>query len=120
HHHLDQLYTQVLSLAFPNISLKLSGRLKLVLGSIALLQDPLSPVGLEQLLRLEPQTVRQTLMRLHSVIIVPEDEAGVVRLLHPSFFDFITNPIRCLNPTFVVSAAVQHTLLARACPEAMR
>src|SRR6202035_1074754 len=119
YHHLDQLYSQVLSFAFPNVSLKLSGRLKLILGSVALLRDPLSPIALERLLSLKLKTVRETLMHLHSVIIVPESEAGVVRLLHPSFFDFITNPIRCPNPAFVVNAAAQHTLLARACLEAM-
>jgi hypothetical protein len=119
HHRLDQLYSQVLNLAFPDVSLKLSDRLKVVLGSICLLQDPLSSVALEQLLSLESFTVRQTLLYLHSVVIVPEDEAGIIRLLHPSFFDFITDPTRCLNPRFVVDATAQHTLLARACLEAM-
>jgi hypothetical protein len=116
-HRLDRLYSQVLDLAFPDVSLELSGRLKVVLGSICLLQDPLSSVALERLLCLNG--VRQTLLYLHSVIIVPEDKAGMIRLLHPSFFDFITDPTRCLNPRFVVDATAQHTLLARVCLETM-
>jgi hypothetical protein len=119
HRRLDRLYSQVLDLAFPDVSLKLSGRLKVVLGSICLLQNPLSSVALEQLLGLKLYTVRQTLLHLHSVIIVPEDDAGIIRLLHPSFFDFITDPTRCLNPRFLIDARAQHTLFARACLEAM-
>ena len=37
HRHLDQLYMQVLDHAYPDISLDLAGRLKLVMGSIVLL-----------------------------------------------------------------------------------
>jgi hypothetical protein len=115
YYYLDQLYTQVLFHAFPNLSPRLSGRLKMILGTIVFLRDPLSPLGIEQLLGLEPKSVRMTLTHLHSVIIVPEDDAKVVRLLHPSFFDFITNPTRCLNARFVVNTIRQHTLLAHAC-----
>jgi hypothetical protein len=87
----------------------------MVLGTIVLLRDPLSPLALEQLLGLRPRTVRVTLVHLHSVIIVPEDELGVIRLLHPSFFDFITNATRCLDIRFAVNTTMQHTLLAHAC-----
>ncbi|TDL14001.1 hypothetical protein BD410DRAFT_682532, partial [Rickenella mellea] len=90
------------------------------LGSIIHLQDPLSPPALEHLLDLHPKTVRQTLLHLHSVIIVPETDSDVIRLLHPSFFDFITDPTRCPNPKFVVSAETQHTLIARACLDTMK
>jgi len=119
YHHLNQLYTQVLTKAFPNISSHLVGRLKMVLGTITLLQDPLPLLALEQLLNLKSGTVQETLLRLHSVIIVPDEEDRVIRLLHPSFFDFITNPTRCLNQNFVVNAVKQHTLLAHACLETM-
>lgn len=106
--------------AFPDISAPLASRLKMVLGTIVLLQDPLSPPALEWLLHLERSTVRETLVHLHSVIIVPEDDVRVIRLLHPSFFDFITNQTRCQNQKFVVTAKAQHTLLARACLNLMR
>ncbi|TDL15087.1 WD40 repeat-like protein [Rickenella mellea] len=113
--HLDQLYAQVLTHAFPDISSNLAARLKRVLGSIIHLQNPLSPPALEQLLGLRTTTVRQTLLNLHSVIIVPENDSHVIRLLHPSFFDFITDPTRCPNPKFVVNTKTQHALIARAC-----
>ena len=124
---LDQLYTQVLTDAFPDISPRLAGRLKMVLGSIILLRNPLSPHDLELLLDVNAQkadfslgSVRATLARLHSLVIVPEDDDHVIRLLHPSFFDFLTNRDRCLNPKLVVDITVQHTLLAHACLGAMK
>jgi hypothetical protein len=119
HYHLDQLYTQVLNHAFPDISPSLSNKLKMVLGTIILLQDPLSSLALERLLGLKPRTAWLTLLRLHSVVIVPEDGVEVIRLLHPSFFDYITNPVRCVNPNFAVDAGSQNTLLARACLDVM-
>jgi NACHT domain len=119
YHYLDQLYTQVLFRVFPKLSPDLSGRLKMVLGTIVILRDPLSPPAIEQLLGLQPKSVRMTLTHLHSLIIVPEDDTGVIRLLHPSFFDFITNATRCLDARFVVNTTRQHTLLAHACLVAM-
>jgi hypothetical protein len=118
--HLDQLYTQVLIHAFPDISPGLAGRLKMVLGSIIVLQDPLAPIALEQLLRLEAGTVRQRMVHLHSLLIVPEDDTQVIRLLHPSFFDFVTDPARCRISKFVVTPKMQHTLLTRACLDTMK
>jgi hypothetical protein len=120
YHILDQLYIQVLSHAFPDIKPESSRRLKTVLGTVVLLRDPLSSVALEHLLCLERGTVHRTLMRLHSVVIVPDGEVGVIRLLHPSFFDFITNPSRCKNPKFIINAKIQHTLLAQLCLETMK
>ena len=119
HYQLDQLYTAVLTSAFPDISYSLSGRLKMILGSIILLSDQHSPYALEQLLGLNQGIVQETLAHLHSVIIVPDSNTQVIRLLHPSFFDFITSPERCLNPKFVVNAQAQHTLLAYRCLETM-
>jgi hypothetical protein len=119
HFHLYRLYTQVFNRAFPNITSRLSGRLKSVVGSIVLIREPLSPFSLAHLLELELSIVRATLARLHSVILVPEEDTRTIRLHHPSFFDFITNPLRCLNPKFVVNLETQHTLLAHACLRAM-
>jgi hypothetical protein len=120
HRRLDELYTQVLDHAFPEIAAPLANRIKIVLGSIILLRDPLSSCALEQLLNLRPTMVRQTLRHLHSVVMVPENDAQVIRLLHPSFFDFMTNPSRCRKVNFVVNSQTQHSLLARACLQTMK
>ena len=126
HFQLDRLYTQVLTHAYPDISSDLIGRLKVILGSIMYLLDPLSPRDLECLLTMNIEnvssasTVRGTLAHLHSVVIVPENEDQVIRLLHPSFFDFLTSVDRCHDPRLVVDVGMQHTLLARACLCAMK
>ena len=119
HRRLDQLYTQVLNHAHPNPTIKLSARLKRVLGSIVHLQDRLSVIDLENLLWKQNDNVKSILADFHSIVLVPDDDAQAIRILHPSFSDFLTNPSRCQNPKFVVDTGLQHTLLARACLQVM-
>ena len=119
HRRLDQLYTQVLNHAHPNPTIKLSARLKRVLGSIVHLQDRLSVIDLENLLWKHNDNVKSILADFHSIVLVPDDDAQAIRILHPSFSDFLTNPSRCQNPKFVVDTGLQHTLLARACLQVM-
>ncbi|KAJ7435852.1 WD40-repeat-containing domain protein, partial [Mycena latifolia] len=114
-HRLDQLYTEVLNLAYPDISHLHLRSLRTVLGSILHLRDPLSPTGLNSLLGLSIGRVKEALLRLHSLVIVPEDEEHCIRLIHPSFFDFLTDPARCAVPHFVVRFDEQNTLLALSC-----
>ncbi|KAA1471984.1 WD40 repeat-like protein, partial [Dentipellis sp. KUC8613] len=113
--HLDGLYIQVLRNAFPKIQAQQKAKLKTVLGTAVLLRDPLSPVALEALLHLPPRTVRDTLRRIHSVVVVPSAEDGVIRLIHPSFHDFLTDPQRCSEKEFVITASIQHTLVSQHC-----
>lgn len=116
---LDKLYTQVLHNAFPDISMSLARTLRTILGVIVLLQDPLSPFDLQQLLGRLNISVRNILRHLHSVVIVPENDDDVIRLIHPSFYHFLTDPTRCLDPKFLVHADIQHTMLAQACLNVM-
>jgi hypothetical protein len=117
---LDLLYIEVLTLAFPEISTSLLGLLKMVLGSIVYLQDPLSVISLERLLGLGAGRVREILLHLHAILIVPQYDSHVIRLLHPSFPDFITNPERCSITKYVVKLDEQQTLLAESCLEVMK
>jgi hypothetical protein len=118
--YLDQLYLQVLACAFPDVKQSLAACVTHILGTIVLLQDPLSTAAIEHLLNLEPYSVRQTLGHLHSTILVPENETQPVLLLHPSFTDFLTNSTRCNNPTFAIDSTMQHTHLACACLYSMQ
>ncbi|KAF8816122.1 hypothetical protein BYT27DRAFT_7185365 [Phlegmacium glaucopus] len=120
YHHLDKLYMHVFTHAFPDISIQLSGRLKMILGSIVSLQEPLSPVCLENLLGMTPSTIRQTLVHLYSILILPDRDTQLIRLHHPSFVDFITDSNRCRDANFRVDSEKQHTLLAIRCLEAMQ
>lgn len=123
---LDSLYTQVLTNAYPNISHDLAGRLKKILGSIIFLRNALSLHDLARLLNpngdhnnLSPSSVRGTLMHLHSIVTVPEDDEQMIRVLHPSFLDFLANRDRCKSPRLLVDAGAQHALLAYACLRTM-
>jgi hypothetical protein len=115
---LDKLYLQVLECAFPTISPELASRLKLVLGTLVLLCNPLSPSNLEQLLNL-PVPLETTLEQLQSVIVLPNDNNEHIRLIHPSFHDFLTNRNRCTNSKFLVTPQLQHSFLAQACLDVM-
>lgn len=117
--HLDQLYLQVLGDAFPSMSTDLSSNFKLVVGSIALLNQPLSRYSLLQLLNLSMDSFHATVHHLQSVVILPENQQDVIRLMHPSFYEFIINPLRCI-PRFLVKPELQHTLLAQACLNALK
>jgi len=115
HRHLDGLYLAVLREAFPKISENQRVRLGTVLGTIVLLFDPLDTKSLEGLLGLQENTVPLTLHHLHSIAIVPAPGSGVVRLIHPSFHDFLVDSCRCNDNNFVVDARLRHTSVAECC-----
>ncbi|KAF7985636.1 hypothetical protein HWV62_2145 [Athelia sp. TMB] len=125
-HRLDQLYLQVLTNSHSDISSALAERLRIIFGTIVLLQDPLSPQSIQHLLNgtlrnmFETHPIRQTLIRLHSIIIVPANDGDIIRALHPSFFDFIVHPSRCSSSKFLVDPRAQHSTLVAACLDTMR
>lgn len=122
YHLLDQLYTQVLETAFPDASRGISGRIKSSLGSIALLEDPLPLRDLASLIGLSPRAVHDSLMGLHSLLVVPDiDHAtATIRVIHPTLPEYLLDPRRCTNKMFVVHSHTQHTLLLLGCLNAMK
>ncbi|OBZ75608.1 hypothetical protein A0H81_05015 [Grifola frondosa] len=117
---LDALYTNILQTAYPDLSLSLAGRLKSILGSIVVMPDALSSVDLEHLLGLEPNTIYSVLSGLHSVISIPGESGGVIRVLHPTFAEFLLDSGRCVNRQFVINQERQHTFLLQCCLEVMK
>lgn len=107
---IDQLYQDVLDTAMANLSDKNQCHYHSILGTIILLQSPLSLPNLSQLLGLTTAHVAGLLTGLHSVLIIPshDDKDGVVRTIHASFRDFLTNPKRCLSPRSLVRPSLQH------------
>ncbi|KAJ4373968.1 hypothetical protein N0V83_002707 [Neocucurbitaria cava] len=65
-----------------------------LVGSIVILEDPLSAVSLAHLLQIPPKRIKNRLDSLHSVLSVPEQEDTPIRLLHLSFRDFLVDPQR--------------------------
>ncbi|KAH9830592.1 WD40-repeat-containing domain protein [Rhodofomes roseus] len=116
HRSLDLLYLQVLQNAFPKMHGTLKAHFKLVVGSIVLIRDRLSPSALEDLLNQQSNTVKRALRPLQSLITVLERSEGeVIRLIHPSFHDFLVDRSRCTDDDFFVNPKLQHTVLAKCC-----
>jgi hypothetical protein len=114
-HKLDRLYIQVLEQTAPDNR----ETIQMIIGSIVLLQTQLPALDLAQLLALDPQKLRKCLLRLHSVILVPDNNNKGIQLFHPSFFDFLSSPTRCLMSEFAVHLKEQHSRLAKHCLEIM-
>lgn len=63
-----------------------------VVGTILILESPLSVISLSRLIGLPEKVVHLRLNPPHSVLSVPDDETLPVRLFHLSFRDFLLDP----------------------------
>ncbi|KZP33353.1 hypothetical protein FIBSPDRAFT_924404 [Athelia psychrophila] len=120
---LDKLYMQVLAQAFPECDSHTADWFRMVIGAIVLLRDPLSAHDLQALLcsnDQDPKLVDRMLGNMHALILVPEDATKAIRLLHPSFHDFLVDAHRCTAPELVITTAEQHTHLAVVCLHALK
>jgi hypothetical protein len=87
---LDQLYRQVLEHALPESTEDaVLERFRTVMGAVTLFYDTLTIFALGHLLQMETGRIHMALLRLHSVIIVPDHE-NEIRVIHKSFCDFVT------------------------------
>jgi hypothetical protein len=59
------------------------------------------------------------LTHLHSVLDIPEHQDGRIRLLHPSFRDFLLDKRRCLHPQFRVDRSLAHQYMFTNCLRVM-
>ena len=100
--HLYGLYLQVMKVIN---TLEDVSRVKKVVGSIVLLNDQMSPENLENLLALKRGTVRRTLRPLRSILAVPDVDQihGVIRIIHPSFPDFLVDASKCTRADILVN-----------------
>ncbi|KAG8995678.1 hypothetical protein FRB94_008874 [Tulasnella sp. JGI-2019a] len=115
---LDAMYLMILSKVLPEErDTYPESRLRSILGAVVILFDALNPTALETLLRLKAGAASETPERLHSVIIISDrdPDSFPLRLIHPSFPNFLTTPSRCTDPRFFVNPAVQHSRLAFMC-----
>ncbi|CAN9240537.1 unnamed protein product [Alternaria alternata] len=104
---LDEIYTTVLTSSMRGEyteaeSQTLHKQFRQVVGPVVTMQDPLSVASLAELLRKDVATLRRTLANLQSVLDVPDADSSAIRLLHPSFRDFLLSPSRCSNPQFCI------------------
>ncbi|KAL8911316.1 MAG: hypothetical protein Q9171_003481 [Xanthocarpia ochracea] len=120
---LDLMYMQVLtsSLITDRSETDITetcDRFKQVVGSIVTLFDEFSICGLAGLLGVSDKRVEQSLCRLHSVLNIPKDVESSIRLLHPSFRDYLLDKKRS-DARFCVDRGLKHEDLAKHCLRVM-
>ena len=121
HAGIDSLYSQVLLHAFPDVlGPDVFVDVRKVLGAIVLAFNPLSRRELSKILGISMALVSTTLRHLHSVILVPTDEYGEIRIFHKSFPDFLQDDKRCTNPRFYINTVTYHSSMALGCLELVK
>ena len=117
--YLDRLYQQVIECAFPhNATEHMFEHFRTVMGAVTLMYDTLAVHALSGLLHMEAREIRMALLGLHSLVIVPDDNNDI-RLIHPSFRDFMTQ--RCPSAKrYFISPADRHQQLALMCFKTMQ
>ena len=114
HSAINLLYIKILEHRYPTNTGKTTlDRFRSVVGTIVLLYEPLSVESLGQLLGLTPQSIHSALHRLQSVVAITEAD-GLIRPLHPSFVDFLTNQHAC-PLSFLIEPKLQHAFVAQHC-----
>jgi len=125
---LDAIYTQILRHSVlgatdtdeqVNEHEELLRRFKECVGSIVIMSDMIPKKNLARLLSLPKWTMELTLMSLGSVLNVPLVEDQPIRILHPSFRDFLLDQRRCLDTRFWINDKERHIDLFRDCLELM-
>lgn len=118
---IDCMYTQVLdsALARPGqrkeMTERLTDRFKTIVGSIVALLEMLPIIALGGLLSMKVESVQHALSTLESVLNIPSDTKQPIRLLHPSFRDFLLDKARCGHKSFHLQKESVHTHLAICC-----
>jgi hypothetical protein len=88
-----------------------------VVGSVVMLESPLSAVSLSRLLQVPQEEIQCRLDSLHSVLSVPSNKDAPVRLLHLSFREFLIDPQKQGKSVFWVDEKSTHQKLASRCLE---
>lgn len=114
---IDHMYTKVLDHALtrknrPKNDSTLVDRFKTVVGCIITLFDTLSMAALASLIAMSVRRVEVTLGSLHSVLNITESS---IRLLHPSFRDFLLDEERCADERFRIRKDIAHGNLSMWC-----
>lgn len=116
---LDQMYRTVLMGSLtatmgPGELMRVQDSFNTVVGCLVALFDTVSVETLATILAQPPTTIMATMKRLHSVLDVPKQHNKPIRILHPSFQDFLLDPSRC-GEQFSGDIQDKHRLLLDSC-----
>lgn len=117
---LDKIYTQVLSCSLDRIEdsedkAEIAGEISKIITTLAVLFQPLSLSALGCILGIDYRTIKRRLRHLRSLFSVPVDKSSPVRLLHPSFRDFLFDSQRCTSHHFSIEKKVAHKRMSEQC-----
>ncbi|KAI1158193.1 putative WD-repeat protein [Nemania serpens] len=122
---LYKMYTAVLEHSFalyhqPEEAAKVYALFNRVVGSIVVLSDTVTSAGLSVILAEPKDNILSMLHCLYSVLDVPEEADRRIRLVHPSFRDFLLDPKSSSNKMISVDAKATHRDLLFCCLRLMR
>ena len=122
---INSLYTEILRHAYHGMgpdsrnpdNQEVYRRFRSVVGAVLLAFNPLSMKSLSDLLHDfdTPSDISAALNSLHSLLLVPEDTEGTIRVFHKSFPDFLTEPTRCQDAQFYVDPPIHHMEMLFSC-----
>jgi hypothetical protein len=118
--HLDNIYIQILtdSLIGSSYGQEKEELIKLfqkAVGSIVISFDVLSVAALKRLLPNDLGDIKAILRYLRSVLDVPDEDHSPIKLLHPSFRDFLLSKQRCQDELLWVDKDEAHIELCNCC-----
>jgi hypothetical protein len=118
---LDALYTQILTYALDGVGRNATAQRQLrdVLASLVLIQESLPVTALSALAGVEERQCKKILQYLSSVLLYDHVSHEPVRLMHPSFPDFLLSGSRCTDTRYFVNSAKYHHVLALQCLQIM-
>jgi hypothetical protein len=96
-----------------------AGEFRDIVGSIVVLETPLSTASLARLLHISKDEVSCRLDSLHSVLSIPDRDDMPVRLLHLSFREFLVDASKKEKSPFLVDERARHERLASCCLQLM-
>jgi hypothetical protein len=117
---LDNIYTDILkhSVVKNRQGLeknKLSERFRKIVGAVIVMFDVISAITLANLLPISITNVNLTFNSLHSVLSIPKEQDFPIRLLHPSFRDFLLDKKRCQDEQFWIDQEIVHKNIVHSC-----
>jgi hypothetical protein len=123
---LNSLYDKILQGFLPSDQrqgerVKLTQRFRDIVGTVVLLQTPMTVSDLSALLDMNPMQTWKTLQLLRAVLIVPSspNHPDTVRIFHESFTDYLMELGRCADAAFAIDASEHHGRLAMICLQLM-
>ncbi|KAJ6573401.1 hypothetical protein DFH09DRAFT_915904 [Mycena vulgaris] len=123
---LDALYNRIVDDAImvprrgDHRALDFRDRSMTVLSTILHLLEPLDPRSLAELIGMDEDDLRRTLLPLSAVIRVPEDPARAIRIIHLSFREFMTSTIQDTRADLLCGTEDQQSVVLSSLLRVMR